>query len=124
MKKIQIVFTKPTCEFVEIEQDGRSIKIGKWQERADGFWVLEIDDPRVLPETLRRRIVKDTRIEATKVVCPHCQHSTPERQLRPQEHRVFSFWHHDLPEFGRPVPCRASDLWFLIDMVEEEEELS
>lgn len=50
---VDIVFTGPPgpepgqCEFVEVE-DGRrrSIRIGEWIERDDGYWVLRIPDPR------------------------------------------------------------------------------
>lgn len=43
---IDIVCTEPGPEqkFVEVEDDeGRSIKIGEWIKRDDGFWALRID---------------------------------------------------------------------------------
>jgi hypothetical protein len=35
--------------FVEVERDGKSISIGEWVERPDGYWVLRIPDPEVKP---------------------------------------------------------------------------
>ncbi len=33
--------------FVEVEDmDGKSINIGEWLKRDDGYWVLRIPDPR------------------------------------------------------------------------------
>jgi hypothetical protein len=34
--------------FVEVEQGGKAIKLGLWMQRADGYWVLRLDE-RVLP---------------------------------------------------------------------------
>ena len=50
MKTIDIVFGGPppgheSGRFVEVERDGRSISIGEWLKREDGFWVLRIPDP-------------------------------------------------------------------------------
>lgn len=50
-KTIDIVFDGPPWpeagRFVEVEdQDGKSISIGEWVERPDGFWALRIQDPR------------------------------------------------------------------------------
>lgn len=46
-KFIDIVFDGPpgheAGRFVEVEnQNGQSIGLGKWVERADGFWALRI----------------------------------------------------------------------------------
>ena len=48
---IDIVFDGPPCHesgrFVEVEDMGeRSITIGEWLQRDDGYWVLRIPDPR------------------------------------------------------------------------------
>lgn len=50
---IDIVFTGPPgsessdCGFVEVEDsEGKSISIGTWIDREDGFTVLRIPDPR------------------------------------------------------------------------------
>jgi hypothetical protein len=45
---INIIFDGPpgpeAGRFVEVEtDDGKSIKIGEWEERSDGMWVLRID---------------------------------------------------------------------------------
>lgn len=46
---IDIVFDGPPGpqggRFVEVERDGRSIRIGEWVEREDGYWALRIPDP-------------------------------------------------------------------------------
>ena len=51
-KTIDIVFDGPpgpqSSRFVEVERDGRSIKLGEWVERPDGYWVLRIPDPEAL----------------------------------------------------------------------------
>lgn len=48
MKTIDIVFDGPPSHeaprFVEIERDGKSIRIGEWIHREDGYWVLRIPD--------------------------------------------------------------------------------
>ena len=51
MSTIDIVFDGPPSHesgrFVETEDENRaSISIGDWVERADGYWVLRIEDPR------------------------------------------------------------------------------
>jgi len=48
---IDIVFDGPPSHesgrFVEVEDaSGKSIKVGEWVEREDGYWVLRIPDPR------------------------------------------------------------------------------
>ena len=52
-KYIDIVFDGPPSHesgrFVEVEDStGKSIAIGNWVEREDGYWVLRIADPRTL----------------------------------------------------------------------------
>lgn len=48
MKTIDIVFKGegPYLEFVELEDEGASIKLGEWVDRGDGFCALRIPDPR------------------------------------------------------------------------------
>ncbi len=45
-KPIEIVFDGPPSHesgrFVEVEQDGKSIKFGEWREGKDGFWYLTL----------------------------------------------------------------------------------
>jgi hypothetical protein len=44
---VDIVFDGPRGRFIEAEDDQRrSIKIGEWALRDDGYWVLRIPDPR------------------------------------------------------------------------------
>lgn len=49
MNTIDIVFDGPPSHdaprFVEVERDGKSISIGEWLQRDDGYWVLRIPDP-------------------------------------------------------------------------------
>ena len=50
---IDIVFDGPPAHesgrFVEVEdKDGKSISVGEWIQRSDGYWVLRIPDPRAL----------------------------------------------------------------------------
>ena len=49
---IEIVFDGPPSHvsgrFVEVEENGKSIKFGKWEERTEGFWAL------VLPDTVKK----------------------------------------------------------------------
>lgn len=52
VQAISIVFDGPPSHnagrFVEIEtDDGRSIRIGQWLERPDGYWALRIENVRV-----------------------------------------------------------------------------
>jgi hypothetical protein len=57
-KYVVIVMTDapgPTGQFVEVEdQDGRSIRVGKWLQRDDGYWALRIshseDDQQPCPD--------------------------------------------------------------------------
>jgi hypothetical protein len=43
---IDIVFDGPpgneSGRFVEVEHEGKSIKLGEWVKREDGYWVLRI----------------------------------------------------------------------------------
>ena len=52
MKTIDIVFDGPpeheAGRFVEVERDGKSIRLGEWVNRPDGYWVLRIPDPEQL----------------------------------------------------------------------------
>lgn len=55
MKTIDIVFDGPpghdAGRFVEVEQpDGKSISLGEWLKRDDGYWVLRMPDPRPLAD--------------------------------------------------------------------------
>lgn len=48
-KFIDIVFDGPpgaqSGQFVEVEDDqGRSIRVGEWVERPDGYWALRIQE--------------------------------------------------------------------------------
>ena len=48
MSEIHIVFDGPpgpvAGRFVEVETpDGRSIKVGEWRERPDGYWALVLE---------------------------------------------------------------------------------
>lgn len=48
MTHIDIVFDGPpgpvAGRFVEVEdENGRSISVGKWVQREDGYWVLRFD---------------------------------------------------------------------------------
>lgn len=49
MKTIDIVFDGPPSHrsgrFVEVERDGKSIRLGEWVARPDGMWALRIPDP-------------------------------------------------------------------------------
>jgi hypothetical protein len=49
MKTIDIVFDGPpgheSGRFVEVERDDKSIRIGEWVKRADGYWALRLPDP-------------------------------------------------------------------------------
>lgn len=47
LRTIDIVFDDAD-RFLEVASDGRSIKVGEWIERADGYWVLRLD--AALPE--------------------------------------------------------------------------
>jgi hypothetical protein len=47
---VDIVFDGPPSpthsgRFVEVERNGKSIKLGEWIKREDGYWVLRIPDP-------------------------------------------------------------------------------
>jgi hypothetical protein len=57
MKTIDIVFDGPpgheSGRFVEVERDGKSISLGEWQQRSDGYWVLRIPDPEQLSAELQ-----------------------------------------------------------------------
>lgn len=51
-KHIDIVFDRPpgpvNPQFIEVEDDqGRSIKIGEWLKREDGYWVLRLTEESV-----------------------------------------------------------------------------
>lgn len=53
MTFIDIVFDGPpdhdSGRFVEVEDaQGRSIRVGSWMDRGDGFWVLRLPDHRAL----------------------------------------------------------------------------
>lgn len=54
---IEIVFDGPpgpeAGRFVEVERDGRSVSVGEWARRHDGYWVLRIPDP----DALARRVM-------------------------------------------------------------------
>jgi hypothetical protein len=57
-REIDIVFDGPPSHesgrFVEVERDGKSIRIGRWFERDDGLWVLRIPlDPRTPTERMK-----------------------------------------------------------------------
>ena len=58
---IAIVFDGPpgpeAGRFVEVEQDGRSIKFGEWEEQADGYWNLNLVELVPL-ETLRVQLAE------------------------------------------------------------------
>lgn len=49
MKTIDIVFDGPPSHdmprLVEVEREGKSISIGEWVQRDDGYWALRIPDP-------------------------------------------------------------------------------
>lgn len=49
MKTIDIVFDGPPSHdmprLVEVERDGKSIRLGEWIDRGDGLWALRIPDP-------------------------------------------------------------------------------
>ena len=49
METIDIVFDGPpgpeSGRFVEVERDGKSIRLGEWVQRRDGLWALRIPDP-------------------------------------------------------------------------------
>jgi len=52
LQAINIVFDGPPTHdggrFVEVEtDDGRSVRVGHWSERPDGYWALRIDDVRI-----------------------------------------------------------------------------
>ena len=57
MKTIDIVFGVPPSHgsgrFVEVESDGKSIRLGEWVHRADGYWALRIPDPEHLNAELQ-----------------------------------------------------------------------
>lgn len=48
MSTIDIVFdglpSHKSLRFVEVERDGKSIRIGEWIDRGDGYWALRIPD--------------------------------------------------------------------------------
>jgi hypothetical protein len=49
MKPINVIFDGPPSHisgrFVEVEtDDGKSISVGEWIEKSDGFWALRITD--------------------------------------------------------------------------------
>lgn len=43
---IDIVFDGPpgnvSGRFIEVEQNGRSVSVGEWLQREDGYWVLRL----------------------------------------------------------------------------------
>jgi hypothetical protein len=51
---VDIVFDGPpgheSGRFVEVERNGKSIKIGEWVEREGGLWALRIPDPEATAE--------------------------------------------------------------------------
>ncbi|TCM51396.1 hypothetical protein [Kribbella sp. VKM Ac-2568] len=60
VQAINIVFDGPPAHdggrFVEVEtDDGRSMRIGQWLERADGRWVLRIENVQIpSPDVINR----------------------------------------------------------------------
>lgn len=57
MAKINIIFDgapgQQSGRFVEVEdENGKSINAGKWVERKDGLWALEIEQSPDIPMTL------------------------------------------------------------------------
>ena len=64
MRTIDIVFQRDrtglsTPRFVEVERDGKSISIGEWIDRDDGFDVLRIPDPQ-RPATTDSQLIVDS----------------------------------------------------------------
>ena len=60
VQAIYIVFDGPPAHdggrFVEVEtDDGRSVSIGQWSERADGQWALRIENVQIpSPDVINR----------------------------------------------------------------------
>ncbi len=54
-KKVQIVFALiedgHRLEFVEVECEGKGIKIGEWKDREDGYTVLEFDHYELIEDS-------------------------------------------------------------------------
>ena len=83
---INVVFTGPpghiSGEFVEVEtDDGKSVGVGEWLERADGMWSLrfaaaDFDKLRILEARAQVDPLNTGRD------CQLCQHYSPE--LRPR----------------------------------------
>lgn len=58
--KVHVLFDGPpgpeAGRFVEVETlDGKSVNVGRWIDRGDGYWALELElnDQQPYPESLR-----------------------------------------------------------------------
>ena len=75
MSTIYIIFDGPpgpvSGRFVEVEDEtGKSISVGKWRERPDGFWELVIGD-EPCPRCDGTGAI-DTPYSGSDPVCPEC----------------------------------------------------
>lgn len=76
MDYIDIVFDGPpgptAGSFVEVEDsEGRSISIGEWLQRPDGYWVLRISPDQVADATESYECPVHGRIAGSSE-CPRC----------------------------------------------------
>ena len=80
MSAIHILFDGPpgpvAGRFVEVEDDtGKSISVGQWRERPDGFWELVIECGEQTTEPCGRCSgtgAVDTAFSGSDPVCPDC----------------------------------------------------
>lgn len=61
---IDIVFDSPPGQkspgFVEVEDEtGKSISIGTWLQRPDGYWVLRLDNPEAVALKILKEVLSD-----------------------------------------------------------------
>jgi hypothetical protein len=79
--KIDIVFDGPpghkAGRFVEVEDaDGKSIKVGKWIDRGDGYWALRLDyDPQIDQLTKALSVGRPTTVDEAIEALERAGHS-------------------------------------------------
>jgi hypothetical protein len=69
--------------FVDVEDaDGRSIQVGDWVQRDDGYWVLRLPDPRPPRAAIDAVLALHTPvdIEPSETICHECSWQLPNGQ--------------------------------------------